>query len=328
MLCVPFLKDKTATKLASNIFLLRPGIELIIRERLQAQATDSTFLSDVQKIINHTSSPSSVISDLDDETLKSTVIALADKNQLTGNDILKIFNGFTTIQVETVTRLIKLIKSSIKQLDLAMREIDDAKIKINWVPTPSIEGPETGPTGATLNRIGVNNSNSDIDLKITELRIKKLNSERQISERKDLGDFASPFSSNLIGEKSISYDTQLQEQIQKRDKIADNAFRAMRVIEIITGEISGLGLIDILSIYTALWAIDIKSLIGFLDEDSFQRLIDYNPELKSSAIQAKGTDIISSLTDFENKLINVLSFADKLLIQQQGSPLEELGGVI
>ncbi len=327
-ICVPFLKDKTTTRLHANTYLMRPGIELIIRDRLQAQTQDKTFLNDVQKIINGDNSPGLTISSLDLETLRSTVIALADQNKLEGTDILNIFNGFTSIQVETVSQLIKLIKVVIKQLYLALQQIDEAKNKINWVPVPAIEGPELGAKGAFLSRLGTNNSSSEIDLKITELRIKKLNSDRLITERQDLGTFASPFSSNLVGEKSKSYDSQLQEEIQKRDRIADTAFQAMGIIEIITGEISGLGLIDILSIYTALWAIDIKSLIGFLDDETFERLVTYNPELKSTALEARGTDILSTLNDFEHKLINILSFADKLLIQQQSSPLEEIGGVI
>jgi hypothetical protein len=307
---------------------MRPGLELIIRDRLQAQVEDKTFLNDIQKIISGDKSPSSSATSLDLETLRSTVMALADQNKLEGNDILDIFNGFTSIQVETVSQLVKIIKVVIKQLYVAMQQIDEAKTKINWVPVPSVEGPGTGPQGAVLSRVGVNNAGSEIDLKITELRIKKLNADRLMTDRKDLGTFASPFSSNLVGEKAKTYDAQLQEEVQKRDRIADTGFRAMGVIETITGEISGLGLIDILSIYTALWAIDIKSLIGLLDDEAFQRLVTYNPTLKPLADQARGTNVLSALGDFEHQLINILSFADKLLAQQQGSPLEELGGTI
>jgi hypothetical protein len=327
-ICVPFLKDKTTTRLHANTYLMRPGLELIIRDRLQAQVEDKTFLNDIQKIISGDKSPSSSATSLDLETLRSTVMALADQNKLEGNDILDIFNGFTSIQVETVSQLVKIIKVVIKQLYVAMQQIDEAKTKINWVPVPSVEGPGTGPQGAVLSRVGVNNAGSEIDLKITELRIKKLNADRLMTDRKDLGTFASPFSSNLVGEKAKTYDAQLQEEVQKRDRIADTGFRAMGVIETITGEISGLGLIDILSIYTALWAIDIKSLIGLLDDEAFQRLVTYNPTLKPLADQARGTNVLSALGDFEHQLINILSFADKLLAQQQGSPLEELGGTI
>lgn len=329
IIAIPFLKDKQALQIEPNIYAKRPGLELIIRQRLTDQVQDKTFLNDVQKIISGTSSPGTTdISNIDFETLRSTVSALANDNNLQGDDILKLLNGFTSVQIVTVGNLIKLIKSIVKKLNDAMSKIDQAKMKINWLPLPSVDGPETGQKGAVLNKTGINSASSDIDIRITELRIKKLNADRAITDQDDIGTFASPFSGSVGGENISLYDDQLQELIQKRDKIANEAFKAMGDIEIITGEISGLGLIDILAIYTALWAIDIKSLIGLLDSDSFDRLTTNNPDLKAVATQAHGTTVLSSLQDFEQKLINILSFADSLLIKQLASPLDEPGGSI
>lgn len=326
MIAVPFLKDKFALQIENNVFAQRPGIELIIRQRLSNQAQDKTFLNDVKKIISGSLEPGTNISSIDFETLRNVVSALADDNSLHGDDVLNLLNGFTSIQIITTSNLLKIIKSVIKKLSEAIFKIDQAKTKINWVPLPSIEGPESGAKGAVLSRAGISSTNSEIDVKITELRIKKLNAERALTEQNDLGNFASPFSGNAGGENTSLYEDQLHELIQKRDKIANTAFKAMGEVEIITGEISGLGLIDILAIYTALWAIDIKSLIGLLDEDSFQRLIKNNPDLKAVATQARGTTVLSSLNDFEQKLINILSFSDSLLHKQLASPLEESDG--
>jgi hypothetical protein len=187
--------------------------------------------------------------------------------------------------------------------------------------------------GASLSRAGTSNALSDIDNNIIELRIKKLNAESQFNQQMDLGSFASPFVGSSGADKIKLFSDQLQEQIQKRDRIAEEAFIAMGNIETITGEISGLGLIDILSIYTALWAIDIDTLIGFLDDDSFQRMITFNPTFANiSAISSRKNGnkitITTILSKFEDKVSSLLSFADKLIANQLVSPTEIFGGSI
>ena len=332
-ICVPFLKDKKATKIDAETFIMRPGLELILRERLSNQPVDKNFLEDVKKLIANQTSSSVDLSTIDRQSLQNDLEALSDDNKISG-ETQDIFTNFTSIQVTTVTTLVKTIKAVIKKLNEAMMVIDNAKVQINWIPVPSTDGPGTGPIGASLSRSGANNSISEIDSQITELRIKKLNAERQIIARKNLGDFASPFGGNSSNEDSKLYNDQLQEKIQKRDRIANEALKAMGIIETITGEIAGLGLIDILCIYTALWAIDMEVLINFLDEDSFQRMYNFNPEFRgikevsdrfSSGPQVSITDAISK---FESKLTNLLTFSDKLLKNQLSSPLEDIGGSV
>ena len=72
-------------------------------------------------------------------------------------------------------------------------------------------------------------------------------------------------------------------------------------------------------------------LINLLDDDSFQRLYDFNPEFRgNSQVEARKNGsqltISETLEAVERKFINVLSFADKLLEAQQLSPLERLNG--
>lgn len=332
-ICVPFLKDKKATKIDADTFIMRPGLELILRERLSNQPVDKNFLEDVKKLIANQTSASVDLSTIDRQSLQNDLEALSDDNKISG-DTQDIFTNFSSIQATSVTTLIKTIKAVIKELSRAMMVIDHAKAKINWVPVPSTDGPGTGPVGASLGRSGISNAVSEIDSKITDLRIKKLNSERQLIARKDLGDFASPFSGNSSNEDSKLYNDQLQELVQKRDRISNEALKAMGIIETVTGEIAGLGLIDILCIYTALWAIDMEVLINFLDEDSFQRMYNFNPAFRgikevsdrfSTGPQVSITDAISK---FENKLTNLLTFSDKLLKNQLSSPLEDIGGSV
>lgn len=333
-ICVPFLKDKKATKLDSANFLARPGLELIVRQRLTSSGEDVNFLKDVENIISENKSAGVTATALERQAVIDTLTALSDANKI-DNNTRDIFTGISSLQVTTINGLIKTIKSIIKRLAQAMLTIDEAKTKINWIPIPSAEdGPGGGPLGASLSRVGLKNSSSDLDTIITELNIKKLNAERRAQALEDLGDFASPFTSNSNLESVTKYSEQLDELVQKRDRIANEAFIAMGHIETIVGEISGLGLIDILAVYTALWSIDMASLINLLDDNSFKRMYNFNPEFRGQTevgarfIQngQNTVNISTVLNNLENKISNILSFADKLLADQLQSPLEGSSG--
>jgi len=87
-------------------------------------------------------------------------------------------------------------------------------------------------------------------------------------------------------------------------------------IEIISGEVSGLGLIDILCIYIALWAMDELALVSMLDDESFSRLVENNPELVVGEAEKINTEhrfklsITDALSAFEKSLVNVFSFVE------------------
>lgn len=332
-ICVPFLLKKISTKINSNAFAQRPGLELILRKRLHNSTIDKKFLKDVENLIANQTAATIDLTSIDRQTLQDTLEALANDNKVS-DDSLKIFENFTNIQAKVVSDLVKTIKVVIKKLHQAMITIDVIKVYINWIPLPSVDGPETGPIGASLSKTGANNSISDLDDIIMDLRLKKIDAEREVNELEDLGSFASPFAGSTANHNVKTINDQLQENIQKRDRYAKEAFKAMGVIETITGEISGLGLIDILCIYTALWAIDMKTLVHFLDEDAFQRLWDNNPKFRGvKEVQDRFNSIsgpLVSITDvfieFETKLKNLLSFCDKLASDNLLSPTEVTSG--
>jgi hypothetical protein len=106
--------------------------------------------------------------------------------------------------------------------------------------------------------------------------------------------------------------------------------KAIRTIEIVTGEGSGLGLVDILAIYTALWTIKIEELLGLLDQTSFDRLYNFNVDLRTEAVLERrnggGKNITESLNSLEKKIGNILSFADLIFARTFISPVEDEGG--
>lgn len=105
--------------------------------------------------------------------------------------------------------------------------------------------------------------------------------------------------------------------------------RHLRMIEIITGEISGLGLVDILAIYTALWSIKIEDLLDLLDEDSFNRLNTFNPGLRTKDVndrQQRAPAVVTAIEALEGRVKNILTFADSLYIKRFAAPSESEGG--
>ena len=47
---------------------------------------------------------------------------------------------------------------------------------------------------------------------------------------------------------------------------------ALRMIELLGGEVSGLGLIDIIAVYFALWSVDVSVLLNLIDDAAAKRL--------------------------------------------------------
>lgn len=335
---VPFLLNKEALKLNKDIFVLRPGIELIIRERLRDTNNDAEiFFKNVEKLVNNTQTP---ISDTDTRTeneLRLIVEALLDNNEISQSAINTDIKGITNVQVRNIKRLVKTIRAIISQLNESIGIIDKARQQINWLPLPNSEGPEN-PIGAMLNQTDITNS-TDIDKRVVELKIKKLNAQRRVAQELDLGDFASPFSSSANDDDIQRISDELRNAEAQRDNIANNAFKAMSDIEIISGEVSGLGLLDILAIYTALWAMEEKALISLLDDQSFSRLKEFFPTLLVGAaadranapnigVNPNKDDIKTALEKFESKLVNVFSFIDRERLRQGVAPGEEAGGTI
>lgn len=327
IICAPFLKDKTATKINGTEFLQRPGIELIIRERLKISVPDKQYLQNFKKVMSGEKSPNEDSSSVDTQTLLLTIFALADQNDLKDPNNAKILESLTRNEFLATFNLIRTIKAVIDRLNKAIATIDKARTEINWIPIPSIEGPEQGPRDAVLNR-SLFTAQTEIDKRILELKIRKINAEARRAEDTDLGNFASPFEATTENSNLSQINKDLKKEIGRRNRCANDAFIAMGEIEIISGETTGLGLIDILSIYVALWAMDITDLLGLIDNDAFQRLKDNNPELANdSRIEGRNSNVSDCLKEFEKKLINVLSFVDKELARQRGNPVDEDGGL-
>lgn len=324
-ICVPFLPDLKSTRISANpnIFLLRPGIEFILRARLKDNNPDPLFLTDIQKIINQEKSPNPSFSDdIDSNLLRSTIEALVNDNKINNEDVFNSFSTFTNTQVIVSRQLIKTLKIVLYELHKAIEEIEKIKKKITFLPIPDPSGFDKG------GKLKESQPTTKLERDLVTLTIKKLNAEREIEIEKGLGDFATSGFVSL--EKVNTYSQQIEELTHLKNDLGNRGLKCLRTIEIITGEGSGLGLIDILSIYTALWTINIEYLLGLLDQDSIDRLYKFNPGLQTTAVVERknggGKSVIESLNALEQKVNNILSFADLTFARTFISPSENEGG--
>jgi len=332
-IAVPFLKDKEALKIDKDKYILRPGIEVIIKERLRDNANEAkNFFKNVENLLKSSKSPVSNTDTRTENELRLIVQSLLDDNKISQEAINSDIKGITNVQFIYITALVKTIRAVINSLKKYTDIIDKSINEINWVPIPSSEGPEMGVKDAILNRDGIA-SNTDLDNRILNNKITKMNAENRITENTDLGNYASPFSSyaNDLDIKKASNNIRIL--TSKRDKAAENAFRAMGAIEIISGEVSGLGLLDILAIYTALWSVEEKALISLLDDQSFSRLRAFFPDLIKGAAKARDESndvytIQEALEKFEKKLVNIFAFIDGEIEDQGLAPGEKASGSI
>lgn len=323
--CVPFLPDLKSTRISVNptVFLVRPGLEFIIRARLKDNNPDPLFLMDIQKIITQEKSPNpSFVQDINTNVLRSTVEALADDNNIVSADVTDLFESFSSTQATVVKQLIKTLKVVVKQLHDAIINIDRAKEKITFLPISNSQGFESGGS------LKDSQPTTKLERDLITLTIKKLNADRDIAIDKSLGIFATSEFANL--EKTDIYSQQIDELTQIKTDLGNRGLKAIKTIELICGESSGLGLVDILAIYTALWAIKIEELLGFLDQNSFDRLYNFNTNLRANAVisrkNGEGKSVTESLEALEKKVSNILSFADLSFTRTFTSPQEDEGG--
>lgn len=321
----PFLQSKKDTGIERNIFAKRPGLEFILRLRLRQQS-ESAALQETIFAINSTNSIGLNISDL-----RLTAGALLNEFNITDEDIKSRLKNSRNLELININKLIKTIKGIISLLITSIDTIDYVSKTTKWTPLPSERGPEGGSEVSGLlktKRI------FELDRRIIDLTIRSENAKRQgeISDNPEI--LSNYFHLSEFENTEKVFLNQLNDAIEERNSLHLNASNALRAIEIITGEVSGLGLIDILAIYTALWAIDIDVLISMLDNNSFNRLYQFNPDLRTSEVEARraaGAPVMSidkAMQAFESQVINILSFSDKIFMQKLGSPINADGGTI
>ena len=319
----PFLPTKKDTGIDGSVSTLRPGIEFILRLRLSEQGT--TTIAD------------SLLSVLDDDAtdtvsnseISEVVSALLNKegSSVSSDDIIKRLKNAHRLQLININKLVKTIKGVAEVLADSIDQIKTTSKTVRWTPVPGVKGPEEG---CDITNLVYPIQKTELERRINNLQARAL----QSSEVGDLGDFTnSEFHLSQMENTERPWVAELEDSKECRDASIQRGSNALSAIEIITGEVSGIGLIDVLAIYTALWAIDIESLVSMLDDNAFNRLYENNENLRSFDVEFRRISgpqvgITDAVKTFEKQVINILKYADDILKDKLGTPVNKEGSDI
>lgn len=304
-LVVPFVKDKSDTKLNNNDYLKRPYIEKVCRDRFSSADKINTLGTNTLDIIESIKSNPAIT----DETL----IRFLNPNNITSEQV-QAANYINIIR----SMLMKLSESVDNVLRVVATDPNNkGQAKYNWYPVPNKSGPEIGCVTRELTEQQNDPFNTQQESEIIELqfneRLKSINNKLLQVQKVDLGGFA--FDNNEITPDSNSSDAYgntlvnpIENAISARKTITEDANVGLKHIEIIMGEFSGLGLCDILAICTALWVVDKDVLLNLLDDTALARMAE-DPSLKVTAITR---DTPGSIAKFERTVKEVYELMDKL----------------
>lgn len=236
---------------------------------------------------------------LDQDQLK---LATNPANQLQNSDFV-VFNSY-----------LRLLFSIVDQLVDAIKSLADTNIlnTINFQPIPNLRGGIE--SGATLNDPVSNDpNNQSLENNILSLNISIV--KESLAQQLNAGTSGIPNPSNFVfsnlGDtvfvpnktQKKSFNDRLQALQNNRNQLGNNGIEALQTIEMIMGEFSGLGIIDVVAIQAAFWLMNPDDLLGLIDTRAFQRAQLRN-DLDFSG-SSPTQDITAVLTGYETALKNV-----------------------
>lgn len=303
LVAVPFVFSKDNLRISENNYVKRPLLEKIIRDRFSDIPVDADgeYVKSLKEYIK-------LVPSIQDSKLIDSVITTAK-----GNEQIQ-FRRYLNIIMEMISKLVA-----------AQNTITKAQRLYYWLPKPSAIGPEGGivnrPIMSQFSKeisdanLLTDNDNELINANISQT-MDQISSQVQILDGvPDIGDFAlteaqetfSPETTECFGDRNAEVIANLN---KKRDRVLNDAGNALRTVEIIMGEFSGLGLCDIVAILGSLYIMPKDKILGFLDKDAFNRasailgLKVNKPDLK---------DALKSYTDTVKDFYNLM---DKLYQDQ------------
>jgi hypothetical protein len=309
----PFATNKSQLKLFDpqqnkSVYVVRPYIETVI----------STIFNN-QNVIQ--AAPQPAINDVINQIQLDPTVTDQDLINLVSNP------GYTlyTSQISAFSNYLNVIRALVTRLLTAVKRINYVRQNMNWQPSPNPTlGPEAGIEGGTVSAaIAGDPNNQKIEFDIIEASQKQLLNQVQYNigvPGADPGDFS--FSNitdsvfNIQKNVNTSYDYVIGQLNNQRFGLGDEGLDELRVIEIIMGEFSGLGLLDIVAIQAAMWIVNPQYLMGMIDPRARNRLsMNQNVSGYPSA-----SSILTSLTGFETVVKQMYKLIDSYIkvLQTQG----------
>lgn len=272
---VPFVPNNSYLQVSSTIYAPPPVLEVVIRDRFNGSNQGTS---------------------IGDATTEFSQFIAAATNAPPDQNILEQINLAQYQQLSTnmqFLQYVNIIQAMVKKLVAAQIMISSAQSQYYWVPVPSTTGPEGGctvqgiflpPSTAIQTAKNIQPLFTTYDGSILIATAQSLFSQTQQNPQAsaaegqaDPGGFARSFvNSSLTPSYSSSYvNNSMSTQTglsARRQSILANASDALRIVEIIMGEFSGLGLCDIIAILASLYTMTDVDLLGFLDTDALNRM--------------------------------------------------------
>jgi len=304
LICKPFLSKNDAMISEADI-LRRPYIEKVIKTKYYNSSFKDETTDNLDKVIDDAlNAITQNSSTLDDEKETIRAVLLQDLNKA---DLI------------ILKKFLNIIRALVKSLISNIHIINNTNIKINFQPIPNNKfGPEYG---LTLNDVDYGDTvrNKEIEKNIAELKNKKILADIQLKigrKNNDLGKFSfANIDDIILGEThniDDFYADQLDKLVKKRNKIGLDGINAFQEIEMLLGEFSGLGLIDIFVIQAALWGSDLSVLLGLIDDDAFKRYTSL-----ISATNVNRLSVNDALKSFEKKAAEIYKIVQKYYTDPQ-----------
>ena len=322
LIAAPFLGTND-TEYERNKFVKRPGLEFILRLRLRQQNINE------QNGISMDQINLDLIKEDISENRQREIAATLSNVGVDDADVKQVLEGAGLLELYTLNDLVKTYKGLINLYVNSIEIIERTYKEVIWAPLSNEGGPERGTdiyTGFILPK-------KFLDSWEIERRILQLNSKAAIAKTQLEIDDELSYSDFAISEfQNVAnvFEERIQEAKDERARLEAEASNALRVIEYISGEVSGLGLIDVFAIYMALWSVPVSVLLDLIDDEGVQRLRDIK-ELETADVRSRASRIgspVDAYTTLEKRIISILSYGDVLYEWALGTPNEKEGGDI
>ena len=302
-IAAPFLRDRSWLKIFDGqsqapIILKRPYIEFVLSAIFNntnaQQLADAKYVSDVVASIT-ASDPSNP--------------ALLDAIRKT---------NLTQTGISVFGRYLKMIRSLVTLLVQSQTQLEVVRTNMNFQPIPNnTYGVEAGAMGATIPQPTPGDPNNQLaEASLINTQTKQIMQEFQLGVGLDgvpsPGDFAFSGADDIVFDAKkvakTSYDDIIQEMITRRTQVGNDGMNALKTIEIIVGEFSGLGLLDIFAIQAAMWVVDPSVLVSMIDKRAIDRM-QQRQDLAFNGV-SQGSDIVETLTQFETVVVSMYKLID------------------
>lgn len=313
-IAVPFVPDASYLQVSSTSNAIRPIIEGIIRKRVY-QATQTSVAGDAV-------------------TNAQAVVAQDPKIGsipfIGSMPISNIFSGsvFSLSQQNAFADYLSFIQTLMQKLVVALHKVQAVQGVYYWLPVPNTSGPEGGsqirdvPLNSNFSQTLITSEDFNIIYNQAQVIFSNISTAAtQANAIPDPGGYAFTFQSSPISFNKDTSNAQgdLSSRTmnilgKKRNKKLTDASTALQTIEMILGEFSGFGLVDIVAIIGTLYTMSLNDLMGLLDQDAYGRA----QTLLGSGVPSQ-SPISTSMTSLLQGVSGFYQIMDQVFIDTLGN---------